>query len=310
MLMSWEPILNAFRLAYRQKSAFYQILQLLRELPWKLVISTSLLFCELLGCIFFDTPYLPHGEPLDLRGYAMVVNEEFSGDALNTDVWKVHDANAGRGFYSPSQVSVHNDCLYLTGAHRQDGTYGKGWYSGAISLIEQYTTGYFEIRCKCSKGDGFWSAFWMMAPNAYNHAVSNGGIGGAEIDIMESLNAGKLGRKAQNSVTQTVHCNGWDDDPETIDSRILGFFHVRDNDIYDTFHTYGMKWTKDEYIFYIDSIESARSSFGNGVSASPEELIVSLELPLEEKMRKLSADFSTQMIVDYVRVYQDIKTAS
>ena len=55
---------------------------------------------------------------------------------------------------------------------------------------------------------------------------------------------------SRNSVTQTIHCNGWDDDVENIDSRTLGKFKVG-NDIYNEYNTYGLEWTEDEYIFYI-----------------------------------------------------------
>lgn len=105
---------------------------------------------------------------------------------------------------------------------------------------------------------------------------------------------------SRNSVTQTIHCNGWDDDVENIDSRTLGKFKVG-NDIYNEYNTYGLEWTEDEYIFYINGVESARSSFGNGVSTIPEEVIVSLELPGSADFEK---DYSTQMVIDYVKIYQ------
>ena len=57
----------------------------------------------------------------------------------------------------------------------------------------------------------------------------------------------------------------------------------------------------NEYIFYINGVESARSSFGNGVSTIPEEVIVSLELPGSADFEK---DYSTQMVIDYVKIYQ------
>ena len=140
-----------------------------------------------------------------------------------------------------------------------------------ISLKQDYLRGYFEIRCKYNKDKGFWSAFWIQSPsNPYDHNISQGGIYGAEIDV------------------------------ENIDSRTLGKFKVG-NDIYNEYNTYGLEWTEDEYIFYINGVESARSSFGNGVSTIPEEVIVSLELPGSADFEK---DYSTQMVIDYVKIYQ------
>ena len=82
---------------------------------------------------------------------------------------------------------------------------------------------------------------------------------------------------------------------------MLGSFLGKD--IYDAYNTYGVEWTEDEYIFYINGVESARTSFGSGVSEVPEEVIVSLEIP-DEFPDTLTQDFTTQYIVDYVKIYQ------
>ena len=77
------------------------------------------------------------------------------------------------------------------------------------------------------------------------------------------------------------------------------------NDIYNTYNTYGVLWTDDEYVFFVNGVETARTSFGLGVSEVPENLIVSLEIP-QELPAHIANDpaYRTEMIVDYVRVYQ------
>ena len=78
------------------------------------------------------------------------------------------------------------DAVSLTGWQAgilTDGAYGAGWYAAAISLFETYNRGYFEIRCKCNDGGEFWSAFWIQADHPYDHELSKGGVGGAELDI-------------------------------------------------------------------------------------------------------------------------------
>ena len=64
------------------------------------------------------------------------------------------------------------------------------------------------MRCKINKGTGFWSAFWIQASNPYNHDISRGGIGGAEIDIFESGAYDAFFPWNRNSVTQTAVSNG------------------------------------------------------------------------------------------------------
>lgn len=88
------------------------------------------------------------------------------GDTLNTDVWKHRGVGARRcGFNAESRAEVRGENLYLTAEYLEDGKFGAGWYSGMISLKQHYLRGYFEIRCKCNKDKGFWSAFWIQSPS-------------------------------------------------------------------------------------------------------------------------------------------------
>ncbi|MBR5112951.1 MAG: family 16 glycosylhydrolase [Clostridia bacterium] len=155
------------------------------------------------------------------------------------------------------------------------------------------------MKCKCSDTADFWSAFWIQAEHPYDHDISKGGPGGAELDIFESCDSGSTSTLRRNAVVQTVHCNGYDDNPDKLDSRILGKF--RAGDIYNEYTTFGLKWTEDEYIFYINGVESARSSFGNGVSEEEEYVCVSLCMPAE-----ITLDHGTKAVftVDYVKIWQ------
>ena len=251
-------------------------------------------------CIIPNYPSFPKGPAVDLAGYKLVFEDEFEGDSLNCDVW--HDRALGarrNGFNSSKQAQVRDGNLILTAQYREDGEYGEGWYSGMVSLKQWYNKGYFEIRCKCNDGGGFWSAFWLQAQNPYDHEKSAGGPGGCEIDIFEAMSANASTKAKRDSVSVNLHCNGGDDDVENIDSKNVG--HFRGNNIYTEYNTYACKWTEDEYIFYINGKECARSSFSEGVSQEPEEVIVSLEIPEEIAHEK---DYTTQFIVDYVKIYQ------
>ena len=248
----------------------------------------------------FGIPYYPTGPEVDLTGYELVFEDEFEGDSLNYDVW--HDRALGarrNGFNSSGQAAVKDGNLILTAQYRDDGEYGEGWYSGMISLKQWYCRGYFEIRCKCNDGGGFWSAFWLQAQHPYDHELSAGGPGGCEIDIFEAMSAGDRMKAKRDSVSVNLHCNGGDDDPDKLDSLNVGNF--RGKDIYTEYNTYGCMWTEDEYIFFINGKECARSSHAKGVSQVPEEVIVSLEIPGEVGHDK---DFTTQFVVDYVKIWQ------
>ena len=301
-----DKIFDLLHFAFRQKDAIYRVGRMLGSLfaggfSFKKIAVVIVAFFEMFGCVLFDLPLTPAGEELDLNGYSLLFSDEFEGDSLNEDVWFHRGLGARRnGINSAGQVKVENGNLVITCEYLEDGAYGAGWYAGAIALKENYKNGYFEIKCKCNDGGEFWSAFWIQAEHPYDHDLSKGGVGGAELDIFEAPYGAEKNPSLRNSVTQTIHCNGSDDDRENIDSRMLGKF--KGNNIYEEYNTYGLKWTEDEYIFYINGVETARSSFASGVSQEEEQVIVSLEIPDKITHEK---DFSSSFIVDYVKIWQE-----
>lgn len=247
-------------------------------------------------------PAAPNGPKLDLTGYELVFEDEFKGTELNEDIWRHRAVGARRGgFNSPETVEVKDGNLILTAEYLKDGTMGKGWYGGMVALNEKYCKGYFEIKCKVSAGGGFWSAFWLQADHPYEAVFSKGGVGGAEIDIFEAFGWGKKAK--HGSVEHNLHCAGVDGKEEGFQSKHLGSFYGKD--IFEEYNTYGLMWTDEEYIFYINGVETTRSTFGNGVSEVPEEVIVSLEIPEVDLLDVLDKEtYRSQFIVDYVRIYQ------
>lgn len=294
------------KLAPRQmwgiEQQIYYLTEIFTSFSPKKIIASILAIIELFGLTLLDLPTTPRGQELDLTGYSLVFEDEFSGTELNTDVWEYRGSGPRRGgFNSESQVKIENGNMTITGEYLTDGNYGEGWYTGMIKLKERYCKGYFEIRCIVNSDPGYWSAFWLQADSPYTASVSKGGVGGAEIDIFESMSYDNL--LGKDSVCQTIHCAGVDGVEEGFQSERLGSFYG--NNIYDEYNTYGLEWTDDEYIFYINGVETRRSSFGNGVSEVPEDVIVSLEIPGEDELAELDkGTYQTEFIVDYVKIYQ------
>ena len=297
---------EVLKLAPRQLWAVEQIpvyfSEIFTSFSPKKIVASFLAVLELFSLVIFDTPTTPRGQELDLTGYTIVFEDEFNGDTLNTDVWDYRGSGSRRGGYNAeSQVVVKDGKMTVTGEYLTDGTYGEGWYTGMVKLKERYCKGYFEISCIVNEDPGFWSAFWIQADSPYTASVSKGGVGGAEIDIMESLDTAN--DKDRDAIMQTIHCAGVDGVQEGFQSERLGAFYGED--IYNQYNTYGLEWTDDEYIFYVNGVETRRSSFGNGVSEVPEDVIVSLEIPDEDKLEGLDKEtYKTEYIVDYVRIYQ------
>ena len=272
---------------------------LLGTLSWSDAGDYSLAMGEYLGVVLLDTAQTPRGQALDLTGYETVLFDDFDSDTLDTSVWEYRANGARRsGFNSPNQVFVDNGKLIMRAEYHNEGDadalYGEGWYAGMIRTIEEYKYGYFEMRCICSEGGNFWSAFWLNSSGMSSKEASRGGIGGAEIDIFEAFNY-KHNNSKYDSVSLNVHVDGYSE------TRSLGVGNYKGNDIYNNYNTYGLEWTPEEYIFYINGVECDRTSFADGASQAFEYVIVSLELPDEFSEEP---GFSTDFIIDYVKIMQ------
>ena len=135
-----------------------------------------------------------------------------------------------------------------------------------------------------------------MTRSMNNNDVGKGATNGAEIDILESFSV------ARGGINHAIHWDGYSTAAQCNDKQIY------DRSCYTGFHTYGMAWTDDEYIFYIDGKETWR--IGNKYVAD----IVCLE-PVYMKLTvefgewagtPLPSSFPTQFVVDYVRVYKAV----
>jgi alpha-L-fucosidase len=150
----------------------------------------------------------------------------------------------------------------------------------------EHTYGYWVCRCKFPKEPGHWPAFWMMSEGVGK--VGNGGRDGTEIDIME-----KPWR--DDRTTQNLHWDGYGKAHQHAGTQ----FTIPG--LNEGFHTFGLYWTPQEYVFYVDGRETWRTSAG-GVSQVPEYAKLTEEIgSWGGDIKKASLpDYFT---VDYVRVY-------
>lgn len=157
------------------------------------------------------------------------------------------------------------------------------------------------------KGVGMWSAFWML-PQDFSHTVGNGGTDGAELDVFESPNYRYKLSDNVNVVTTNIHIDGYGKEER---SENVATPFIEGNDPYETYNTYGVEWNENEYIFYVNGVETGRSTFG-GTSRVPEYLLLTAEVGGANGVAGSSwagdalapnaqpSDF----VIDYVRVYQ------
>lgn len=276
-----------------------------------------------------DLPTPPAGQNLDLDNrFELVWADEFEGTELDRTKWQTEWWVTERkgGYWHEDLVSVADGNLTITTAYFEEGLpipdayknwfeekgdykpYKEGWYNACISTqgLHEFKYGYFEISCILPKSTGMWSAFWMM--NGGVTKVDGTGIDGTEVDIFESMFYKDEPLGYGDCVQTGVIYDGYG--PEMVGVG-LGKYYA--NNPYEEYNTYGVEWNEDEYIFYINGVETCRTSAG-GVSQNPEWLLVSCEVAGENGVAhadrhgtgKMSMEpgETSEFIVDYVRVYQ------
>jgi beta-glucanase (GH16 family) len=114
-------------------------------------------------------------------------------------------------------------------------------------------------------------------------------LDGTEIDIVEiPWRDGKI--------TMNLHWDGYGKDHKSAGTSMTM------TNLTEGFHDYGLCWTPDEYVFYVDGREVWRSQAG-GVSQVPEYLKLTEEIgDSAGNIRK--AKLPDYFEVDYVRVYE------
>ena len=182
------------------------------------------------------------------KRYRLSFDDEFEGNSLDPAKWRLcpeqRRQDAG-GRWADSEVSVHDGNLWLRARIREDGTPVSGGIR-TLGVWEQ-TRGYFECRMAFPKTTGFWGAFWMMCGQVFKEDGS--GVSGAQIDIIES------GECARRGVNHAIHWDGY-----RAAHKSTSKFLPNRPDLYEGWHTYGLLWTKDAYVFYIDGEETWRTA--------------------------------------------------
>lgn len=276
-------------------------------------LLTNLLvgFVSAILLVFNTAPIDKTQDKIDLSDYDLMIADEFDGGALNLGLWDIRSSDRPvrrGGYWSIDQTKVEDGNLVITTEYKEDGAYGPGWYTAGITTEDRFeqTYGYYECRCILPKGNGLWSAFWLTNENVGGLTTGNARKG-AEIDVFESPYY-HLGEGRRNKVTSNIHYNGY--------SLLTRYKNVAitalDNNPYEEYNTYGLEWTKDEYIYYINGYEVGRSAYG-GVSGENEYMLLSCEVEGAEarttngwsgNIETNGKDFKAEFKVDYVRVYQ------
>ena len=278
-----------------------------------IVAATSLAACSALSACARSSAVVPtpvssgrsSGPPVP--GYRLAWQDGFDGDALDTSAWTVQNAARRDATNTAAAVSVAGGVLTLS-------TYTDGGrhYTGFVDTAGKYEPvfGYLEARIRFDSTSGEWGAFWLQSPTMGN-PVGNPAVAGTEIDIVEHRARDGSGSDVGNSFVMNLHWDGYGASHQTAG----GTGRPTDGaaPLQGNWHVYGLRWTADQYVFYLDGIEQWRSTAG--VSKRGEYLRLTCEV-LDKGWAGLIPSrgygtretSTTRMVVDWVRVWQPAST--
>jgi beta-glucanase (GH16 family) len=227
--------------------------------------------------------------------YELIWSDEFDGVAVDTAKWNVLDV---KSYAESRKVVTSPECVTLNGKGLLEMTI----FSKDNLIWQPYLTthkkfaatfGYFECRARFHREDFVNFAFWLMPEGKmdYRDPVNTG----MEIDIMECITP------SQETISHTTH---WYSEKiyrsgGTVGRRIPG--------LSEGFRHIGFEWTPDDYVFYIDGVESFRFNRKDHPIAAVDEgirLNGALRADKRDELYSEAKKVLSRFEVDYVRVYQ------
>lgn len=235
--------------------------------------------------------------------WTSVLYDDFTGSAVNKKVWSGHNDAL---YYGPRMCastypdlrSVADGNLVMvtkvatpqrTAKARAKAECKYGVYDGAVVSTENsfhFQYGFVAARVKFSPDPGQHAAVWLQSyqPN------------GGEIDILESFG---YKRGIQNK-THRVLADG------TIVSEggyIPNNTPKTDRAWWDDYHVVSVEWSKDQYVFRVDGVETMRTS--KGISQAKNFLMITWGSSDWELPRIDPSKLPSTTYVDWVGVWQE-----
>lgn len=228
----------------------------------------------------------------DGKAWKLVWAEEFDGQVLDETRWnRLGDSKRRDGYWIRDEAYLNGKGSLILRT-RSD---GDRFVCGAVNTRGKFehAHGYYVARCKLPRQPGHWPAFWLMCSGV--GTVGDGGRDGTEIDIMEApWRDGRL--------TVNLHWDGYGKEHKSAGTRFTK------PEVVEGWHTYGLAWLPDKYVFYVDGQEVWTSTAG-GVSQVPQFV------KLTEEIGSWGGDIKQAALpdyfeVDYVRVYDAVPNSN
>lgn len=249
-------------------------------------------------------------EDIELEGYNLLWNDEFSGTELDESIWNYEPHEPGWTNNELQEYTTSTDNVFVKDgklvikAVKTDKDGSDYYTSGKVTTQNKkdFTYGKVVVSAKIPEGQGLWPAIWMMPTNEefYGQWPRCG-----EIDIMEAL-----GNDVKTAYG-TLHFG----EPH---AEQQGTYELTDGTFADSFHEFSIEWEPGEIRWYIDgNLYSTANDWFTAVSGDNEKpypapfnqsFFVQLNLAVGGNWPgnpDATTDFdNAEFEVDYVRVYR------
>ncbi|MDA8585464.1 glycoside hydrolase family 16 protein [Rhodobacteraceae bacterium] len=194
--------------------------------------------------------------------------------SVNAEGNLVITASARPAEISAAELGTHED----TG---QEFTVVSGALTSWPSFKQRY--GYFEFRARMpNRGQGSWPALWMRGDNTSGQWPKTG-----EIDILEVVD---------EKLYQVIHYGESVKLRENSGRALSGF------DDFDNFHSYGVLWTEDYLVFYVDQ-KAVHAIKNTGQIPDEQFMLITLQVGGNWPGSHDPSDLPFTMELDYARAY-------
>lgn len=184
----------------------------------------------------------------------------------------------------------------------------KQYTSARLNSKYAFTYGRVDVKAKLPLGSGTWPAIWTLGRNinedggfwSTQFGETNWPACG-EIDIMEH------GLHNDNEVSSALHTPSSSGNTENTSKQIL-------DDVTNNYHIYSMNWSPNQITFLIDDVAYYTykpSTKNNNTWPFDTEQYLLLNVAMGGYAGEIASNFTnSSMVIDYVRVYQNVNTAS
>jgi beta-glucanase (GH16 family) len=253
------------------------------------------------------------------QAQTLVWEEKFNKDTINAQTWTYDMGdgcaidNCGWGnseleYYTNRKENARIEKGHLVIEAHRESYQGKPFTSARLKTEGRmhFKYGTIEARIKLPNiGKGLWPAFWTLG------TVGNGWPEIGEIDMMEVGSKEALKDSVGNRrVSSAAH---WSKADGSHDFNV--FFRDAAIDLSQGYHLYKMVWTRQFIKMYVDNVEHYSFDISGGAAANVSEFhnphYVLLNLAVGGSYTGIyteggiNAAFSSQMQVDYIRLYQN-----